>query len=210
MFRMKKNELVRTRATSYIASTSPKSFYKTSKGQTMSSQEHSRTKTSHLRLGLNRIFNAENIEIAFNWPFVIMKYRFIDINKVPFLDVQKVDNEFSGPFAYWKHPLKKLHPIRFFRCRKLVRMAFWHLETTSSTSPKSFLKRPEGRLWVTMPIRLLKTSLKQHRPSSFFWCPVCRKWVRVAFRHLETSPHRLQLSYVVLSDRVDCHQTLSR
>jgi hypothetical protein len=64
----------------------------------------------------------------------------------------------------------------------------------SSTSPKLFLWRPEGRLWILRPIRLHEISLKQFRLSSFFRCPWTTKWVRMAFRILETSLHRIQQS----------------
>jgi hypothetical protein len=74
-------------------------------------------------------------------------------------------------------------------------MAYWHLETSLHRIHRSrILRRPEGRIWVLRPIRLLKTSIKRLRPSRFFRCLGSTKWVRMAFRHHETMIHPLHQS----------------
>jgi hypothetical protein len=94
-----------------------------------------------------------------------------------------------------KETLKKHRPSRFLGnpgCGKC--MDFGHLQTLYRLLQNRFLRRPEGRLWVLRPIRLLKTSLKRLRPSRFFPCPGSSKWVRMTFQHLETFLHRLHQS----------------
>jgi hypothetical protein len=43
-----------------------------------------------------------------------MKHRFLDLTKLALCNVQKADYEFPRPFAYLKHHLTRLHPIRIF------------------------------------------------------------------------------------------------
>jgi hypothetical protein len=49
------------------------------------------------------------VKNAFEWPFDIMKHRFIDIQK----DVQKADYEFAGPFAYLNRHLSDFTKVAF-------------------------------------------------------------------------------------------------
>jgi hypothetical protein len=42
------------------------------------------------------------------------KYQFVEFKKVGFLDVQKQDYEFLGPFAYLKHHLSDMFQVAFF------------------------------------------------------------------------------------------------
>jgi hypothetical protein len=56
--------------------------------------------------------------------------------------------------------------FRFPRCRKWVRLALRHLETSLHRLRQSrLLRRSEGRLWVLKAIRVFKTTLNRLRPS---------------------------------------------
>jgi hypothetical protein len=61
------------------------------------------------------------------------------------------------------------------------------------TSPKSFLKRPEGRLWVLRSYRLLKYQWRD-RKNRFFWWPGCRIPFNMPFQQLTTTLRRLPKS----------------
>jgi hypothetical protein len=68
-----------------------------------------------------------------------------------------------------KSSIKQHRPTRFFGKPRIQKMH--GLSTTwnnTSTSPNSFLRRPECRLWILRPIRLHNTSLKGLYPSPFF------------------------------------------
>jgi hypothetical protein len=81
------------------------------------------------------------------------------------------------------------------RMLKMSSNGLWQLQISLHRQNKSrILRRPEGRLWVLMSIRLHKTSLKRLRPSCFLRCPGCRKWVCMVFQHQETSLHPLHQS----------------
>jgi hypothetical protein len=63
-------------------------------------------------------------------------------------------------------------------CRKRVGLAVPQIKILLQRLHKSrFLKRPEGRLCVLRTFRLLKTSLKQIRPSCYFRWPGCKKMI---------------------------------
>jgi hypothetical protein len=53
-----------------------------------------------------------------------MKHRFIDFTKFAFCDIQKADNEFSGPFDHLKHGFLDL-----------ARVAFWHAQRAFKEFP---------------------------------------------------------------------------
>jgi hypothetical protein len=92
--------------------------------------------------------------------------------------------------------LPRLRPSRFLGCRgckKIVRMALRHLETSLNRFHQSpILRRSEGRLCVTRVICLLVTPLSRISLIRFFEGPGCRKWILMALRDLEycssTSP----------------------
>jgi hypothetical protein len=46
--------------------------------------------------------------------FRYLEHSFIDFTKVVFLDVQKADYEFSGPFAYFKYHLSEFVQVALF------------------------------------------------------------------------------------------------
>jgi hypothetical protein len=63
-----------------------------------------------------------------------------------------------------------------------------------STSPMSFFKTSDVRLWVLKVIRLIKTSFKRSRKCRFFRCTGCRITFHMAFQHLDTTLHLLKQS----------------
>jgi hypothetical protein len=75
------------------------------------------------------------------------------------------------PIRLLKTSLKRLRPSRFFwspGCRKLVRMAFRHVQTSLYQHHQSrFLRRQEGRLWILWTIRLFKVHLSNLYKSLF-------------------------------------------
>jgi hypothetical protein len=96
-------------------------------------------------------------------------------------------------FRLHKHHLSDFVEVAFSMLR-LLKKNFYGLSTpwniVSPTSPKSFFRCPEDRLWILRAIRLLKILHKRLRPSRFSRNSECRKWVGMAFRHLQKSLHR--------------------
>jgi hypothetical protein len=90
-----------------------------------------------------------------------------------------------------KNSLKQNRPRSFFRNTGFRKcMAFRHLETTLHRLLQNrFLRRPEGRLWILSPIRLLKHHLSES-PKSLFAMPG-KKLFRMVYGHLETLLHRI-------------------
>jgi hypothetical protein len=80
-----------------------------------------------------------------------LKHRFIDFTKIVFLRRPEGRLWILKAIRLLKTSLKHLRPSRFFRCpgcRKWVRMALRNLETTLHHLQQSYLRLPEGRLWV--------------------------------------------------------------
>jgi hypothetical protein len=76
------------------------------------------------------------------------------------------------PIHPLKISLKRFRPFRFFWCPWRKKICSHGLSTpwniASSTSPKSFFKTSRRQIMCSQAIHLLKTTLKQLRPSRFF------------------------------------------
>jgi hypothetical protein len=101
------------------------------------------------------------------WPFSYLKNH-LSIVQLAFFDAQDAQNEYAWPFDLLKHRLIDFNKVVFKTSRRPIMNSQCHC--------------------------LLKTSLKQLRPSRSFRRSGYRKCVRMAFPQLETSLHRLHQS----------------
>jgi hypothetical protein len=107
------------------------------------------------------------------------------------LDVQKADNDFSGP--YFKYHLNDFIQVTYFDNHDVEYFA-WpsdNLKVRFTDYTGHFLWRPEVTFWVLKAIQLLRKTLKGIHQSRFFGRSGCRKLFRWAFWHLQASLHRL-------------------
>jgi hypothetical protein len=147
----------------------------------------------HLCDFVKAAFSVPGSKIWFRVAFRQLKQRFIVLDEVVFYDVLKADYKFWGSFVFLKH-LKDFVHVAFLMPE--IQEMFSHVFSTpwkipSSTSPKSFLRRPEGKLWAPMGISLPNSSLKRLCESRFLRF---RIWFHIAFQHHESSLYRLHQS----------------
>jgi hypothetical protein len=136
-------------------------------------------KTALKQICPNRIFNSQNLKNAFEWPFLKnLEKSFHGHHIVGNLRRSHGTLFLHMVFRLLKTSLKKTSPKSLCSTISLQKMSSYGLLTpwniALSTSPKSFLRHPEGRLWILRSISLLKTSLHRIRPKRIFESPEWR------------------------------------
>jgi hypothetical protein len=131
------------------STTSPKSFFKTSRRQIVFSRPFAYLKL-HFRYFVQiTVFNPQYVENAFYWPFDITKPPHRP-HQIRILRRSEDRLWFLWSIRLLKTSPKRFHASRFFRCWKCriwFRISFRHLQTSLHPLHQSqFLKRTEGRL----------------------------------------------------------------
>jgi hypothetical protein len=107
-------------------------------------------KTSLKQLRSSALFDTKM------WKWVRITFRHLEtslhrLHQSLFQDVQKVECEFSEPFAYLKHYLSNFVQVAFFDSLDAENEFTWPFGTLKhrfSDFTSRFLRLPEGRLWV--------------------------------------------------------------
>jgi hypothetical protein len=192
LFKMRSTKKMSSRCLStpsnIASSTSTKSFFKTLRRQIMYYQGQSPTYNITYDFIRVAFFDAVHAENVFWWLFDTLNTELHWIHQSRFLRRPEDRLWLLWAIRLLKTSLKRLHQSHLFRCwgcRKCVRMAYRHHESSLHRHHEiRTLILSEIRIRIFRPIRLFKTSLRRFHPIRFFRFPRKRKSVRMAYQHL--------------------------
>jgi hypothetical protein len=138
-------------------------------------------------------FDSWCVENVFVWPIDPLKHRSMDFDKVVFWDVQKLDYEFSKPFAHLNQHLSDFVQVTLIEAT-MQKMSSYGLSTPwniASSNTKVVYKTSRTEIDFSRPFACFKHYLSDSAQVALFELHDAERRVRIAFRHIETSLHRL-------------------